>query len=299
MKKIRAYLQLARPANIVTAIADILLGFAASGSVIHLTINQFELENLYGLGWLCLATIGLYGGGVVMNDVFDAELDATERPERPIPSGVVSVKSATIWGSSLLFFGIITAAQVSGWSALLAGTIAFLAIIYDAYGKHHNFLGPINMGLCRSFNVILGTSVAPLLYTHFWLFIIPIIYIGAITTISRGEVAGNNYKELKIGFVLYCLVFCILLWLNYSNQGSWLLQIPFMGTFGVIILLPLVKAIRNPIPSNIGKAVKMGVLALIILDATLAVTFAGPIYSLIILTLLPVSFLLARFFAVT
>ena len=31
-----------------------------------------------GIG-LCLATIGLYGGGVVFNDVFDAGLDAVER----------------------------------------------------------------------------------------------------------------------------------------------------------------------------------------------------------------------------
>ncbi|NEP43227.1 MAG: UbiA family prenyltransferase, partial [Okeania sp. SIO2H7] len=70
-----AYLQLMRPANIITAHADILVGYAASGAT-----------DPYRLGWLLLATTGLYGDGVVFNDVFDAELDAIERPERPIPS---------------------------------------------------------------------------------------------------------------------------------------------------------------------------------------------------------------------
>ena len=32
----------------------------------------------------------LYAAGMVLNDAFDAELDARERPERPIPSGRIS-----------------------------------------------------------------------------------------------------------------------------------------------------------------------------------------------------------------
>ena len=141
MKQLKAYLQLARPANIITAIADILLGFAASGSIIQLSPQSIEIENPINLFWLCLATVGLYGGGVVMNDVFDADLDSIERPERPIPSGKVPLKAGIVWGISLLIFGILSAAMVSIWSAILASLIAFLAILYDAYGKHHTYLG--------------------------------------------------------------------------------------------------------------------------------------------------------------
>ncbi len=299
MKQLWPYLQLARPANIITAWADILLGFAASGAVVAFSLGHIDIENWSALFWLLLATTGLYGGGVVMNDVFDADLDAVERPERPIPSGKVTLKGATVWGISLLFLGIVAAAQVSAWSGVLAGLTGFFAVLYDAFGKHHKFLGPLNMGLCRGLNVLLGTSVATLMPQHFWLFFVPIIYISAITTISRGEVSGSNHRELKIGLVLYGLVFAILLWLNYLNGGEWLTQTAFLILFAWIILRPLIKAIRHPLPKNIGKAVKMGVIALIILDASLAVPFAGFWYSLIMLMLLPVSFLLARYFAVT
>lgn len=77
--KIRAFLELMRPANIVTAFADILAGFAVAGGVISFT-GETSLITPDGLGWLLLSTFGLYGGGVVFNDVFDAELDAKERP---------------------------------------------------------------------------------------------------------------------------------------------------------------------------------------------------------------------------
>ena len=99
MKKLIACLQLMRPANIVTSFADILVGF----SIIMMSQQYLQpgqnmhLFNMLGL--LLLATAGLYGGGVVINDVCDTELDKIERPERPIPSGRISKNEATNWVS--------------------------------------------------------------------------------------------------------------------------------------------------------------------------------------------------------
>ena len=92
-----AYLQLMRPANIITAWADIFLGYAAAGIVPsdNLTLlNNLPNLSFATLGWLIVATTGLYGGGVVFNDVCDAELDAAERPERPLPGGRASILGA-------------------------------------------------------------------------------------------------------------------------------------------------------------------------------------------------------------
>src|SRR5690606_37006300 len=100
--KIAAYFQLMRPANLVTAVADVLAGVTIAGAV---TMPDRSLS----IALLCLSTIGLYGGGVVFNDVFDAELDKKERPERPIPSGRISVKQATLLGLALLGTGITAA----------------------------------------------------------------------------------------------------------------------------------------------------------------------------------------------
>ena len=108
--------------------------------------------------FLLLATTGLYGGGVVFNDVFDAQLDATERPERPIPSGIVSVMAAAIFGVALLGGAVFLAWWWSPLSGIVAAATAAAALVYDRFGKHHSMLGPVNMGLCRALNLILGVT---------------------------------------------------------------------------------------------------------------------------------------------
>ena len=281
-----------RPANIVTAWADILAGFAASGAV--------GLLNIQVLGWLLLATTGLYGGGIVLNDVFDAELDAQERPERPIPSGRASRQGATLLGSVLLVTGVVAAAQVSLLSATLACGIALAATLYDAVGKHHPILGPLNMGACRGGNLLLGISAVPaMIGEHWFLAVIPIIYIAAVTTISRGEVHGAKNITGIIALLLIGLVIAGLLGLGLLQDYQVLAALPFVALFAVRVLLPFIKAVREPKPEQIRIAVKAGVLSLIVLDATVAAGFASLPYGLLVLSLLPISMALAQIFAVT
>jgi 4-hydroxybenzoate polyprenyltransferase len=57
--------------------------------------------------------------------------------------------------------------------------------------------------------------------------------------------------------------------------------------------------LKNKDPKFVGKAVKAGVLSLIVMDASVAATFAGWQYGLLVLALLPVSIFLAKSFTVT
>ncbi|MBC7923758.1 MAG: UbiA-like protein EboC [Ferruginibacter sp.] len=316
------YLRLMRPANLVTAVADILAGFAASSGALFIIPLVVEETGLLDAGTLAknllllsLSTIGLYGGGVVFNDVFDAELDAVERPERSIPSGKVSKESAAILGIYLTVAGIILAFLVSATSGLIALLVAILAIGYDKWGKHTP-LGPINMGLCRGGNLLLGvsgsvavqgwtapTTVPPYLVIPiqaFWpLALIPVAYIAAITTISRGEVHGGSKNALYLAFGLYGLVILAIAGLSKESPFPIWQSLPFLALFALLIFPPLIRASRDRQPRHIGLAVKAGVIALIAMDAAMAATFAGWVYGLAVLALLPLSRLLARAFAVT
>lgn len=285
-----AYLQMMRPANIVTAWADILAGFAASGYVGDLT----------PLAWLLLATTGLYGGGIVFNDVFDAELDAEERPERAIPSGRASVWGATILGSILLSVGVIAASQVSWLSASVAAIVAVAALLYDSVGKHHPAIGPVNMGICRGGNLLLGVSVMPTIMQEYWfLALIPIVYIAGITTLSRDEVRVGKNITRAIALLMILIVILGLLGLGLLKNYQVLTALPFIVLFATRVLLPFIKAVRQPTPEQIRIAVKAGVLSLIVLDATLAAGFTSWTYGLLVLILLPISMALAQVFAVT
>lgn len=303
MEKVMAYLRLTRPANIVTAIADILAGIAVAGAAAYLTFTEVHADTGPGISswlWLCLSTIGLYGGGVAFNDVFDAELDRIERPERPIPSGLVPLQKAALMATLLLVMGIVAAWQVSTLSGIIALIVAGLCILYDAWGKHQTFFGPINMGLCRSGNLLLGISIIPAMAVTYWyLGFIPLVYIAAITMISRGEVHGKNKAALQGGFVMYGLVVMGLLMLALTNRSDWWQAIPFLILLCYMIFPPLLRALKTQQPQLIGKAVKAGVISQIVVNATLASVFGGWQFGILVVILLPLSLWIARQFAVT
>ncbi len=291
---IKAYLQLCRPANIVTAIADILAGVAIASFA-----TPIDELNPFGVTLLCISTIGLYGGGIVFNDIFDLELDKIERPERAIPSGKVSLKNAWIFGSLLLVVGIVAAFLNDPLSGIIAFLIAVSALVYDKYGKHHTFLGPINMGLCRGGNLILGMSIiANTVSEWWWLGILPVCYISAITMISRGEVHGGNKNTLYFAAFLYVIVSISQLTIAYKLDNL-LITLAFVALHIYLIFKPLTKAISNPIGPNIGMAVKSGVLALIVMDAAWVSVSGNFVIALFVLILLPISIKLAKVFAVT
>ncbi|WP_442936877.1 UbiA-like protein EboC [Nostoc sp.] len=299
----RGYLELMRPANIVTAWADILVGFAASGSGIIFTklINgEATFAIVIPLAWLLLATTGLYGGGIVFNDVFDAELDAKERPNRAIPSGRVSRQNAALLGSILFTIAIIAAFQVSLLSGAIAIFITLSCLLYDSLAKHHPFFGPLNMGLCRGSNLLLGVSAVPAIIGERWyLALIPVCYIAAITAISQGEVHGGNKITGVLALLLIAIVLTTVLALGLLGEYTAIAALPFALLLAIRVLPNFIKAAREPIAENIRNAVKIGVLSLIVLDASIASGFAGLYYGLLVLILLPISMKLAQLFAVT
>ncbi len=293
---LRPYLELARPANVVTAFADVLAGFAAAGALLY------DVDG--GLGGdllsLLLATAGLYGGGVVFNDVFDAKLDAAERPERPIPSGRVTRAQAAAFGAVLLIFGVSAAGFVGLIPFIVAALIAAGAILYDAAGKHHPVLGPLNMGACRGGNLLLGVSAVPAMLADVWFIaLIPVAYVGAVTAISRGEVHGGMRSTGVLAVFLVSAVVVALLVLGVRLDYRTLPAIPFLALFAVLVYPRFVGAALDPSPGRVRKAVKAGVLSLIAMDATLAAGFGGWTAGLVVFALLPLSVGIAKLFAVT
>lgn len=290
------FLRLMRPANIITSMADIFAGFAISGMVENIVQREVFLNLLF----LLVATIGLYGGGIILNDVFDAEIDKRERPERPIPQGQVSKQAATILALGLYTLAIVFAFKVSIVSGSIAIVIAALATLYDKISKHHAVIGPLNMGLCRSFNLFLGISAIhtlPLNYLYTGL--IPLAFIAGITLLSRGEVEGAGKKLLiAAGFCFFSLII-IISGLVYLPGFRLQLASPFLLIFVLAIAIPVGKALSSGQPKDLKKAVKTGVISIIIMDSAIGAGFAGLEYGAVILLLLPFSLIAAKTFAVT
>lgn len=282
-------LRLARPANIITAYTDILVGYAVA-----------PLAALPALPFLLLATTGLYGGGVVFNDVFDADLDITERPERPIPSGSVSMTAAAVFGAVLLIGAVFAAWRWSPLSGTVAAATAVAALVYDGIGKHHSVLGPVNMGLCRALNLLLGVTAGGRIAGFHWLVAaVPLCYIAGITSLSRGEVKGGTRAGAIISgcWLAATLVLFFGVAISERPRAAWCL--PFVAALLLRIFGPFWKAFQSLTPLAIRGAVRTGILSLILLNASLAAVFAGPWYAVGVLMFYVPATLLAKLFAIT
>lgn len=291
MSKLRAFVELTRPANVVTALSDIMAGLA----IVGFTFGSLDYQ-FYPILFLGLSSMCLYAGGVVFNDIFDHELDKTERPERALPSGRIKRSEAVTGGILLLALGIFLAFLQSRLSGIVAILITLLALFYDWKGKHMRIFGPINMGLCRAYNLLLGMSVYELgVLEHFPVILIPLIYIAAITLVSRGEVHGGKATTLYFAGFLFLLVHASQLYFAEKIEFA----LVFVLAHFILIFRKLRIAIVEPIGKNIGLTVKTGVLTLILMNAAWVASSGQWIVALFVLALLPVSLGLAKKFAVT
>ena len=284
----RPYLELLRPPNLATAAADVLAGFGVA-----------RLVNLPALPWLLAGSICLYAGGVVLNDFFDRAVDQVERPERPIPSGRVSARRAALLGGALLAAGVALAAQATREALLVALATAASILLYDAWGKRTP-IGPINMGACRALNLGLGMTAAPgTLAGHWGLTLLPLVYISAVTAVSRGEVHGGSRRVAGLALISLTIVAAALLALPLAAGGR---SVP-----GFVLALLLARRVlpaywrtwQQPAPEPIRRAVRTGVLSLVLVDAVIGATYGGPFYWIAILATAFAAAWLARLFAVT
>jgi len=295
--KLFSVLQLMRPANIITAIADIIAGVAIAG---FLFPELWTQEMAIKLLLLILATAGLYSGGIVYNDVFDFKQDKINRPERVIPSGRVSLKQAKILGALLFVIGVFSAFMVSVFSGILAVLILLAALLYDKVSKHNKFFGPINMGLCRGGNLILGMSINVNLEPKYWLIgLLPVLFIAAITLTAQKETKGKNKRAIIMAMFLDLTIVCGFVLMGYHLNLSLKKAFLFLVLWYGMNVVAKLRAVLTNKPKLIMNAVKMGILSLIPLNASYTAGFSSIYLGLLVMSLLPLSIYLSKKFPVT
>ncbi len=131
MKVIKGYILLIRPHNCLLAGVSIFIGGVVTGSmepVVRLLLAAFS-------GFL------ICGGGNSINDFFDIDIDRINKPNRPLPSGILSPHNAFIF--SLLLF-------ISGWAisffinitcVIIAGITCLLLYFYSRNFKRMVLVG--------------------------------------------------------------------------------------------------------------------------------------------------------------
>jgi len=288
--KLRAYLQLIRLPNAFTALADVAAGFLACGG------GPGELRQAL---FVAMASVCLYTGGIVLNDVCDIDVDRRERPSRPLPSGRVALARARVMAIGLLAAGLTAGALATVASGTVAALLVGLIVLYDAWAKHVPLVGPLSMGSCRFANVLLGATAASAGQSFPWIpaFLIAGLVVAA-TMLSRDEVVGGLRRGvLEASLVLGLIATLAAVWLRAGGRDAWgwMFLLVFLAFTGPA----LARAWRTPSPAAIQGGVKRLVLGIIPLDAVVAAGAAGPVAGCLVLGLLIPSWRIGRWIYVT
>lgn len=291
------WLQLMRIPTVFTALSNILCGY-----LITHKMKTAELPQQTDLWLLLISSAGLYLGGMVLNDVFDAALDAVERPERPIPSGRISRKAAAIFGALLMTVGVGCAAVVGMGSLLIAGLIVAAVLLYDGFLKS-TVAAPLGMGTCRFLNLMLGASAATTI-TSVWQST-PMtvaaalgIYIVGVTVFSRNEAGKSSSTGLLTGVGIMLCGFGVDAWLVTGSGVGKAISGSQMGLLllGLNILMRAAIVVGNPQPLRIQRTVGLMLLCIIFLDALMVFGLTGNAkHAVLVITLIAPASLVRRF----
>lgn len=156
-------------------------------------INNFTLGTCITISLFVLGAIIMRGAGCVINDLWDRDLDKmVERTKnRPLASGVISVKQGLAFLATLLLIGFIILLQFN-YTTILLGCLSLPFIIAYPLMKRitwwpQTFLGlTFNFGALMGWAAVTGAIEAPAI----------LLYIGGIFwTIAYDTVYAHQDKE--------------------------------------------------------------------------------------------------------
>ncbi len=321
MSALRNWGQLLRVPNTLTATSDVLAGFALLGGI-ALPFTSFPIAILIA----CLGSISLYWAGMVLNDVFDLEVDRTNQREGPLVTNRISLRTAATAGVALLLVGV-TLEAIAPWllpkaqrdsdkvfaPAIVSIVLALTILGYDWAFKKTK-IAPLVMGCCRGLNMMLGCALA-------WILLVPsvdelncavivvvghILFATGITLAARKEFEEmQQSQDVLWGWACSFLGGVVIACSPLANDDrplhfSSLLQFQILIAF---LLMPwarhAIRSIQTGDGKDLGAAIRQAIRTILFLDAAISIEYSGFVPGAIVCALIVPTFLLGYWFRST
>ena len=146
---IMGYWRIIRPVNsIVAGLAAALAYLIATGTIVPSVIL------------LIVIVILITGAGNTINDYFDLSIDRVNRPDRPLPSGTVSITGALLFAGILFTGGILVSFFTNPYCAFFAVINSFLLIAYAKTLKSTPLIGNLSVAYLAGSIFLFGGAFA-------------------------------------------------------------------------------------------------------------------------------------------
>jgi geranylgeranylglycerol-phosphate geranylgeranyltransferase len=232
-----------RPANAVMAgVASVVAFFIATGTLVPATLLLFLVVSL------------ITAAGNVINDYYDAEIDAVNRADRAIPSGQVSRIAALRFAILLFVSGIVVSLFTNAICIAFAVFNSLLLALYAARLKSMPLIGNIAVSYLSGSMFLFGGAFAGIddLFR-----IVPVATMTFLAMMARellkdaedveGDRAGGaSTLPIRIGVkrtATVAFIFVLLSALASSVPFLWW-GIPYLGLIGLVDIILLAAAWR-------------------------------------------------------
>lgn len=162
MEKLKAIIQLIRPE------------LPLAGGICVIAGQIIVLQSLPSLN---LGLLGFFTGffissaAMVTNDYFDLDVDRINHPQRPLPSGKISLSEIKVLTAILSILGFLTAALIGPLPLALSVFLWMVAIMYNWKCKETGLLGNMMVAISvTGFFIFGGLSVGGLTNGLIWIF---------------------------------------------------------------------------------------------------------------------------------
>lgn len=259
---LRTGLILGRVSNLPTVWTNAAVGwFFAGGGMVP--------EILWMIGGISL----LYVGGMTLNDAFDARWDRENAPERPVPSGRISVASVWILGILEMAGGVALLMTKSSFHPWVLIGLVVAILLYDWI--HKRWKGSVLvMGICRAL-VYIGAASAVVAQTNALEVPGPIIaiavgvvlYIAGLTLAARNE--RSPVKNTTGFLVRLMLMLPVLFPLLASSQAPASPMRTALVIASVIVIWAWIVICRTTLSKSIPAGIAFLIAGIALFDASI------------------------------
>ncbi|UTB33459.1 MAG: UbiA family prenyltransferase [Methanobacterium sp. ERen5] len=228
-----AYLEILRPFNALMGVVAVLLVALISGNFTMAVIVA------------CIIVFIFTGAGNAINDYFDHKIDAINKPERPIPSGRIALKTALIYSVSLFVLSSIMAFIIGIIPGMIVVLSAILMYLYAKRLKTSCLVGNLSIafltGLCFVFGgvVLNAVELSIILGVYAFLMTMAREIVKDMEDVEGDSVEGASTFPIKYGMRKSSIVAAAFMLI--ASLTSPILY--FIGIFNIIFLIVMLVAI--------------------------------------------------------
>lgn len=159
MQQIKGLYKLARPLTTLTGALAVFLGGYVAGT------GAWDKVLL-----AALSVIFISASANAWNDYLDVEIDRINQPQRPLPSGMVSLRAAKTFSFIMAAISLALAAFINLPAFLLAATSTVILYVYSMRLKSTVLMGNATVALISGMSAVYGGLAAGNAIPSLWLF---------------------------------------------------------------------------------------------------------------------------------